>query len=194
MMHSDDQLVEGCRKGDRTAQKNLYEKYSRRMFGVCLRYCDSNEDAEEVLQEGLLKVFQKINDYKGQGSLEGWIRKIMINASLDLYRRNKNRKNEMEWQENISISVEPLEALNAKELLKVIMQLPKGFRTVFNLYAIEGYNHAEIGKMLSISEGTSKSQYARARSHLAKQLENEKKSEIKQIKDSGIENGIVPVL
>jgi RNA polymerase sigma factor (sigma-70 family) len=182
-MLTDEQLVEGCRKGDRIAQRQLYERYSRRMFGICLRYCDSNEEAEEVLQEGLLKVFQKMNDYRGEGNLESWIRRIIINTSLDQYRRNRSREAETEWQEHIVVPVEALTDLKAKDILMLIRRLPKGFRTVFNLYAIEGYNHAEIGKMLQISEGTSKSQYARARVHLARMLgESDGSTEKKTIK------------
>ncbi len=176
MLQSEERLIEGCCKGDKLAQRNLYEIYSRKMFGVCLRYCNNREEAEEVLQEGLLKVFNKIGDFKKEGPLESWIKKIIINTALDLYRRNKNRQLETEWQENINESVEPLIELKAKELLQIIQTLPIGFRTVFNLYAIEGYNHAEIGNLLSISEGTSKSQYSRARQHLIKLIEKEKKA------------------
>ena len=175
-MISEEQLIEGCSKGDRLAQRNLYEIYSRKMFGVCLRYCNNREEAEEVLQEGLLKVFTKIGDFKKEGSLESWIKRIIINTALDLYRRNKNRQSETEWQENINVEVEPLTDLKAKELLQIIKTLPIGFRTVFNLYAVEGYNHGEIANLLNISEGTSKSQYSRARQHLVKLIEKEKKS------------------
>ena len=175
-MISEEQLIEGCCKGDRLAQRNLYEIYSRKMFGVCIRYCNNREEAEEVLQEGLLKVFTKIGDFKKEGSLESWIKRIIINTALDLYRRNKNRQAETEWQENINVEVEPLTDLKAKELLQIIKTLPIGFRTVFNLYAVEGYNHGEIANLLNISEGTSKSQYSRARQHLVKLIEKEKKS------------------
>jgi RNA polymerase sigma factor (sigma-70 family) len=191
-MQSDEQLIAGCRKGDRVAQRDLYDKYSRKLFGICLRYCDSREEAEEVLQEGLLKVFQKIDAFKGEGSLESWMKKIMINTALDSYRKNKSREMETEWQDHLNISTEALTELKAKDLLVIIHQLPKGFRTVFNLYAVEGYNHHEIGKMLGISEGTSKSQYARARMHLIKMLEKESDS-VKQVNEFKAENGVLPL-
>lgn len=192
-MQADEQLIEGCKKGDRAAQKNLYEKYSRRMFGICLRYCDSREEAEEILQEGLLKVFQKIDSFKGEGNLESWMKKIMINTALDVYRRNKNREAETEWQDHYNLSTEALTDLKAKDLLVLIQQLPKGFRTVFNLYAVEGFNHSEIGKMLGISEGTSKSQYARARGHLIKLMENENLAVERRFSEIKTDNGIIPI-
>ena len=128
------------------------------------------------MQEGLLKVFNKIGDFKNEGTLEGWIKRIIINTALDFYRRNKNRQLETEWQENIAVTVEPLSEFKTKELLQIIQTLPTGFRTVFNLYAIEGYNHGEIAGMLNISEGTSKSQYSRARQYLMKIIERENKA------------------
>jgi RNA polymerase sigma factor (sigma-70 family) len=191
-MQSDEQLIAGCKNGDRVAQRDLYAKYSRKLFGICLRYCDSREEAEEVLQEGLLKVYQKIEAFKAEGSLESWMKKIMINTALDTYRKNKSRALETEWQEHLNVSTEALAEFKAKDLLVIIHQLPKGFRTVFNLYAVEGYNHGEIGKMLGISEGTSKSQYARARMHLIKLLEKENQS-VKQVNEYKAEDGVYPL-
>ena len=193
MMIPDEQLIEGCRKGDQLAQRTLYDIYSRRMFGVCLRYCNNREEAEEVLQEGLLKVFNKIADFKKEGPLESWIKRIIINTALDFYRRNKNRQMETEWQENISGSIEPLSELKTKELLQFIQSLPTGFRTVFNLYAVEGYNHAEIAGMLNISEGTSKSQYARARQHLMRMIEREDKAGEAIITENNIDSKTIPL-
>ena len=194
MMIPDEQLIEGCRKGDQLAQRNLYDIYSRRMFGVCLRYCNNREEAEEVLQEGLLKVFNKIGDFKKEGTLESWIKRIMINTALDFYRRNKSRQMETEWQESITITVEPLSELKTKELLQVIQSLPTGFRTVFNLYAIEGYNHGEIASMLNITEGTSKSQYSRARQYLMKLIEKEDKAGMEpRVTENNIESKIIPL-
>jgi RNA polymerase sigma factor (sigma-70 family) len=193
IMQADEQLIDGCKKGDRTAQRNLYEKYSRRMFGICMRYCDSREEAEEILQEGLLKVFQKIEAFKGEGSLESWMKKIMINTALDVYRKNKNRQAETEWQDHLNIGTEALSELKAKDLLVFIRLLPKGFRTVFNLYAVEGYNHNEIGKMLGISEGTSKSQYARARAYLIKLMEKENQAVIRQVTEIKAADGLLPL-
>lgn len=192
-MQADEQLIEGCRKGERSAQRNLYEKYSRRLFGICMRYCDSREEAEEILQEGMLKVFQKIEAFKGDGSLESWMKKIMVNTALDHYRKSKHREQETEWQDHINISSEELTDLKAKDLLTVVMKLPKGFRTVFNLYAVEGYNHGEIGKMLGISEGTSKSQYARARAQIIKMLEKESEAVTKSGLEFKSEDGLLPL-
>ena len=194
MMRSDEHLIAGCLKGDKLSQRDLYDKYSRKMFGVCLRYCNRREEAEEVLQEGLLKVFHNLKDFKRVGPLESWIKRIIINTALDFYRRNKNRQQETEWQENIIISIEPLTELKTKELLKIIQSLPLGFRTVFNLYAIEGYNHAEIGDMLNISEGTSKSQYSRARQHLMTMIEKEKKTiDSSNNNEASLEHKIIPL-
>ena len=195
MMRSDEQLIAGCLKGDKLSQKDLYDRYSRKMFGVCLRYCNNREDAEEVLQEGLLKVFHKLADFKKEGALESWIKRIIINTALDFYRRNKNKQRETEWQDNITISIEPLTELKTKELLQVIQNLPLGFRTVFNLYAIEGYNHGEIAGMLNISEGTSKSQYSRARQHLMSMIEKENKTSFTSTSnnESALENKIIPL-
>jgi len=140
-------------------------------MGVCLRYCDNHEEAEDVVQNGFVNVFQNIETFRGSGSLEGWVRKIMVNTALTNIRKNKKLKQNVDLE-----SVEfMLPAANyagdsfaAKDLLKIIQTLPTGFRTVFNLYAIEGYSHKEIGDMLGISEGTSKSQYSRAKTHLQK--------------------------
>ena len=194
-MRSDEQLIAGCLKGDKLSQRDLYDMYSRKMFGVCLRYCNNREDAEEVLQEGLLKVFHKLADFKKEGALESWIKRIIINTALDFYRRNKNKQRETEWQDNITISIEPLTELKTKELLQVIQNLPLGFRTVFNLYAIEGYNHGEIAGMLNISEGTSKSQYSRARQHLMSMIEKENKTSFTSTSnnESALENKIIPL-
>jgi RNA polymerase sigma-70 factor (ECF subfamily) len=168
---TDEQIVDGCIKKNAIAQKYLYDKFSRKMMGVCLRYCDSEEEAEDVLQNGFITVFGNLESYKGSGSFEGWIRKIMVNTALTNIRKNKK------FRQNIALdSVEYMipetqsvaNSFEVQDLLKVIQQLPQGSRTIFNLYAIEGYSHNEIANMLNISEGTSKSQYSRARAYLQK--------------------------
>ncbi|MBA3704708.1 MAG: RNA polymerase sigma factor [Bacteroidetes bacterium] len=174
---TDEQIANGCIEKNAIAQKHLYEKFSRRMMGVCLRYCDSTEEAEDIVQNGFIKVFENIAAFKGSGSLEGWIRKIMINTALTNIRKNKKLKQNIELD-----SVEFMlpstsyiyEDFAAKDLLKIIQTLPAGFKTVFNLYAIEGYSHKEISGMLDISEGTSKSQYSRAKAHLQKILSTDR--------------------
>jgi RNA polymerase sigma factor (sigma-70 family) len=168
---TDEQIVQGCIQKNALAQKFLYEKFSRKMMGVCLRYSDSREEAEDVLQNGFVSVFQNIESYKGTGSLEGWIRKIMVNTALTNIRKNKKLKLNIEL-DSVEFMLPSSNYMNesfaAKDLLKIIQTLPTGFKTVFNLYAIEGYSHKEIGDMLGISEGTSKSQYSRAKAHLQK--------------------------
>ncbi|MGQ0828833.1 MAG: RNA polymerase sigma factor [Bacteroidota bacterium] len=168
---TDEQIVKGCIEKNAIAQKHLYDKFSRKMMGICLRYCESTEEAEDVVQNGFIRVFGNIEAYKGTGSLEGWVRKIMVNTALTNIRKNKKLKQNIELD-----SVEFMlpseghvyEDFAAKDLLKIIQTLPAGFRTVFNLYAIEGYSHKEISEMLDISEGTSKSQYFRAKAYLQK--------------------------
>ncbi len=175
---TDEQIVKGCIEKNAIAQKHLYEKFARKMMGVCLRYCDSTEEAEDVVQIAFISIFENIAAFKGTGSLEGWIRKIMVNTALTNIRKNKRLKQNVELD-----SVEFMlpsasyiyESFAAKDLLKIIQTLPSGFRTVFNLYAIEGYSHKEIGGMLDISEGTSKSQYSRAKAYLQKIIQIDRK-------------------
>jgi RNA polymerase sigma factor (sigma-70 family) len=173
---SDEELVEGCVLKDAKAQRYLFDTYSRRLMGVCSRYCDSREEAEDVLQEGLIKIFERIGSFRGNGSLEGWMRKIVVNTALDHFRKQKAFRNSFdisEMEHVAGVTDHVLESMDARDMLKVIKELPTGFRTVFNLYAIEGYHHKEIADMLGITESTSKSQYSRARSHLMKMLQNE---------------------
>jgi RNA polymerase sigma factor (sigma-70 family) len=168
---TDEEIVQGCIKKNPIAQRTLYDKFSRKMMGVCLRYCDSTEEAEDVVQNGFISVFENIESFRGSGSLEGWVRKIMVNTALTNIRKNKKLKQNIELESvefMLPSSNHLSESFAAKDLLKIIQTLPTGFRTVFNLYAIEGYSHKEIGDMLGISEGTSKSQYSRAKAHLQK--------------------------
>lgn len=168
---TDEQIVQGCIQKNAIAQKHLYEKFARKMMGVCLRYADNHEEAEDVLQNGFVSVFQNIESFRGTGSLEGWVRKIMVNTALTNIRKNKKLKQNIEL-ESVEFMLPSTNHINesfaAKDLLKIIQTLPTGFKTVFNLYAIEGYSHKEIGDMLGISEGTSKSQYSRAKAYLQK--------------------------
>lgn len=173
---TDEQLVEGCVKKQALAQKALYDKYSRRMLGVCLRYASCTDEAQDILQDGFIKVFDKIGSFNAKGSLEGWIRRIMVNTALDNIRKNKKHMNQTDVDDvkyQLKADNFVVESLEAKALLKIIQTLPTGFRTVFNLYAIEGYSHKEIAVMLDVSEGTSKSQYSRARAYIQRILEKE---------------------
>ena len=174
---TDEELVKKCVFNDPAAQKLLFERFSRKMMGVCLRYSDRSEEAEDMLQNGFIKVFNKISTFKGSGSLEGWIRKVIVNEALTYLRKNKSTKLNLNIDSDkyvVPSNSHVGETLNEKDLLKLIQQLPIGFRTVFNMYAIEGYSHKEIAEALGISEGTSKSQYSRARLHLQNMLKMEK--------------------
>ena len=167
---TDEQLLEAILRQDAKAQRLLYERFARKMFGVCLRYTRNKEEAEDYLQDGFLKVFQKLSSFKKEGSLEGWIRRVIVNTCLDHIRNQKLQWNELdELNEPVEAAV-VMDKLHATDLLELIRQLPPGFRTVFNLYAIEGYSHKEIGGLLNISEGTSKSQFARARASLVEKI------------------------
>lgn len=178
MKMNEEQLVKKCLEGDAIAQKYLFDFYSRRMMGVCLRYAQSSEEAQDVLQMGFIKVFEKLDMYNHQGSLEGWIRKIIVNTALDNIRKNKKMKNNIEM-DKVDYQIQnynenAIDSLSAQDLLKVIQEMPAGFRTVFNMYVIEGYSHKEIAEELNISVSTSKSQFSRARAYLQKVLIKEK--------------------
>jgi len=175
--------IEGCKRQDSGAQKSLYEHYAAKMYALCCRYIPSKMEAEDVLVMAFTKLFQRIDQYKGEGSFEGWIRRIVVNESLTYLRRNKNMYLETEIE---AVDREPNFAsledhLEAEDLLTLVGQLPTGYRMVFNLYAIDGYSHKEIAEQLGISENTSKSQLSRARSQLQKSLiEFEKEKIVKK--------------
>ena len=168
----EEHLVEKCRNQDPQAQKTVYDKYASKMLGICYRYIRDGDQAEDVMIGGFVKVFNRIQQFQADGSFEGWIRRIMVNEALTFIRRNKNMYLEVDIE---AADKEPdytaLDtALEEKDLLKFVHDLPTGYRTVFNMYAIEGYSHKEIAKQLGISENTSKSQLSRARVLLQKQL------------------------
>lgn len=167
------QLIEGCRKGERLAQKELYDTYSRKMMGVCLRYVNDRETARDLLQDGFVKVFTGMDSYTGLGSFEGWLRKIFVNCALE-YLRKSDVLREAADLDNSAELVNPdssvISEMSVAELMELVQQLPAGFRTVFNLFAIEGYSHKEIGEMLDITESTSRSQFTRAKQLLQRQI------------------------
>lgn len=165
-------LIESCKKGDSKAQKMVYDRFSGKMLGLCRRYINDVSEAEGVMVTGFLKVFDKIDQFAGNGSFEGWIRRIMVNESLLYLRRHKNMYLEVdiEYAESTPNYAMAAANLEAAELLNMVNELPVGYRTVFNLYAIEGYSHREIANRLEISENTSKSQLSRARALLQKQV------------------------
>ena len=159
-------LVKDCLKQKPIAQQQLYNYFAPSMLGICYRYTKSVNDAEDVLQEGFIKVFTHLSEYRFTGELGAWIRRIMVTTALNYLKKNKRYREEMVFAETPLHPVSnenPVVQLDARQLGDLIRQLPVGFQTIFNLYAIEGYTHAEIGQLLGISDGTSKSQYARAR-------------------------------
>jgi len=166
------QLVKALRKDDPKAQRQVYDKYSARMLGLCFRYICDEMAAEDVMVEGFLKVFGKIDQYSGEGSFEGWIRRIMVNEALGYLRKQKRILEDTLSEEAVNIPdyASADQNLQAEELLKLIEELPVGYRTVFNLYAIEGFAHIEIAQMLGVTESTSKSQLHRARALLQKMV------------------------
>lgn len=171
--YTEAELIAGCSRGDREAQRMLYERYSSVMYPVCVRYLGS-EDAKDVLQEGFLTVFDKIGTYKGEGSFEGWMRKIFVNASLmqlrkiDVLRRADDIDETPETGRTLDYGV--LEQISSREIMDQVAQLPAGLRSVFNLFVLDGYSHAEVGAMLGITEQSSRSQVSRARSILQEKI------------------------
>lgn len=167
-------IVDKCVEGDQIAQRKLFEMFAPKMLGVCLRYAKSKEQAEDVLQDGFVKVFTKLSAYKKEGSLEGWIRRIMVNTSLDQIRKNAKFMNNVSMNDvdyKVEFDGQILSSLMEEDLLNLIKEMPDGYRMVFNLFAIEGFSHKEIAEKLSISENTSKSQYSRAKSYLRIKVE-----------------------
>lgn len=166
-------LLERAKKGESRAQKAIYDSLSPKMFAVCLRYMGDRDSAADVLQDGFVSLFSKLETYSGDGSFEGWARKIFVNTALMSLRRKDVMKNVEDVTEAVSVSSAdpgPIENIGHSELLKMIAELPPGFRTVFNMYVVEGYTHKEIGEELGISEVTSRSQLQRARTLLQQRI------------------------
>ncbi|MFK7970182.1 MAG: RNA polymerase sigma factor [Bacteroidia bacterium] len=172
MNHPYRDLVTRCQKCDRTAQHTLYTRYAPDLLAVCYRYAKDRDEAEDILQEGFVKIFQKIARYEFQGSFEGWMRRIVVNTAIDHIRRNKKRQLETDIDEarEVFVAEGAIGQLELEYLYEIIQELPPGYRLVFNLYAIEGYSHKEIGEQMGITESTSRSQYTRARALLMKRI------------------------
>lgn len=172
MKYIEADIIKGCVNGERSFQKSLYEHFASKMLGVCMRYAKDKSEAEDMLQEGFLKVFQNINKFKNEGSFEGWVRRIMIFTAINVYKyRLRKYKEDLDREEyDAPYNDGIIDKISAKEIMMLIHQMPEGYKVIFNLYAIEGYTHKEIGQMLSIAEGTSKSQYSRARQFLQQAL------------------------
>jgi RNA polymerase sigma-70 factor (ECF subfamily) len=171
----EDELIQGCLRRERNAQKLLYDTYSSKMYGLCYRYVKDSMEAEDVLVTSFMKVFQKIDQFKNQGSFEGWIRRIVVNEALTCLRRKRTMYLETELEQ---VDYDPnyqalSDHLEEEDLLQLVKDLPTGYRIVFNMYAIDGYSHKEIAESLGISENTSKSQLSRARTYLQKVLKEQ---------------------
>jgi len=171
---SDKNIIQGCKKGKPTAQRQLYEKYKAMLFGVCLRYARNRAEAEDFLQEGFIRIYRDLYQYQPQKALGAWLRKVMVNSCLRQIQKNKNIFQEIDWNQiTLSYEIEFVEEDNGREeqMIKMIQQLPPGYRAVFNMYVIEGYTHQEIASYLEISVNTSKSQLSRAKKLLKKIFE-----------------------
>ena len=172
---SEAEILAACKRGDRTAQKKLYDRLSPKMMAVCLRYMGTRDDAEDILQEGFITLFSRLDSYSGEGSFEGWARKIFVNTAL----MNLRKKDALKMSEDLesawnvsSDGVSQIQSAGYHELLKLIAGLPTGYRTVFNLFVVEGYSHKEIAQALGITEATSRSQLQRARVMLQDKIKN----------------------
>lgn len=181
------QLIKECLKGNGTAQRLLYQEFAEPMLGVCYRYTKSFKDAEDVLQDGFVKVFNSLASFKYEGELGAWIRRIMVNTALNFLKKNKRYQDELVFTDNYLHPVtnqDPAVLMEAKQIASLIRQLPAGYQTIFNLHAIEGYTHVEIGEMLGINDSSSRSQYARARalliSWMEKHSEDKKKNYVRK--------------
>ena len=167
-------IIKGCLAGDRRDQELLYRRHASKLYAVCLQYSGNEEEARDILQEGFIKIFENLENYKHEGSFEGWMRRITVNTALEKYRSRHNLYRVDDIDNIPEPEAEPenqdYAGLDANDLLEIIRELPPKYRIVFNLYAIEGYSHKEIGKMINISEGTSKSNLSRAMTILQRRV------------------------
>ncbi len=169
---AEEELIAGCLSGNRQAQRQLYDAYSRRFMAICMRYLKDQEQAEDVMIQSFMKIFEKLSQYQGKGSFEGWMKRIVVTQALMALRSNRHLALSVSLEEatdNLESTTE-ITQLEAAELMDLVQSLPLGYRTVFNLFAIEGYSHQEIGELLGITESTSKSQLNRARSVLKEKI------------------------
>ena len=161
-------LIKGCLEEDRRMQEELYRRFAPRMYAVCLRYAGNPEDAEDVLQEGFIKIFKKLNSFRREGSFEGWIRRVFVNTAIEHFRRKRYLQSISVKEENTieGADISVLDKMAVKDIVALIKELSPGYRTIFNMYVIDGFTHKEISDILNISEGTSKSQLSRAKAIL----------------------------
>jgi len=173
-MQSEEEIIAECKNGKPSAQEKLYQLYSRRMMAVCSRYTKSSFEAEDIFHEAFVKVFKSITLFKGEGSFEGWMRRIFVNTAITHYNRNRKYQQSVDYHEIEEITPttdDVVSHLSGKELMVLINQLPEGYKLVFNLYVVEGYNHNEIAEMLNIAESSSRSQLSKAKEYLKKVLQ-----------------------
>lgn len=172
---TEEELIQGCKDNKRLHQEALYRKYSRRIYGICLRYAQSEPEAEDMMQEAFIKIFTRIDQYRPGGSFEGWIRRVSVNHAIEIYRKSKRLVFVESYDGRLEDTYDSnvLEKMGAMEIAGLIQQLPEGYRMIFNLFAVEEYTHKDIAQMLGISEGTSKSQFSRAKAHLVKMLDKQ---------------------
>jgi RNA polymerase sigma-70 factor (ECF subfamily) len=173
---SDEELIVLCRNNQVFAQNELYKRFARRVMGIAMRYSRNREDAQDIVQDSFVKIFLGLKNFKGDGSFEGWIKRIAVNTAINHIQKQLKFTNEsaIEAASDLIYDNQIIKNISANELIGLVQAMPDGFRTVFNLFVIEGYQHQEIGEMLGISEGTSKSQLARARQHLANKIKSKK--------------------
>lgn len=185
----EEQLIDLCKKRDRKAQKQLYSKYASVLLGICMRYSASKHEAEDILQEAFIRIFNHISQFNGMGSFEGWLKRIVVNTAITAFHRNKKHNRMDDIDEILETDIEGYSLDDAEftheELLKIINMLPEGYKMVFNLYAIEGYKHKEIADLLNIDVNTSKSQFSRARKLIQTKLEEVYASKTRRTKIGG---------
>ncbi len=168
----DIEIIKGCLREDPACQKTLFERYAPKMFTVCRRYARHHMEAEDMMQDGFVKVFDNLEQFSFKGSFEGWIRRIMVNTALKHYRKSSFQKEQIGFEDYQTATVAPeaISALGEEEIMNLIANLPDGYRVVFNLYVLEGFSHQEIGEALKIAESTSRSQLVKARKMLQSRI------------------------
>jgi len=172
MEFNEREIIDGCLNKDRTCQKRLYERFAPKMLGVCMRYSKDKAEAEDMLQEGFIKIFSDLTKYRAEGSLEGWIRRVVVFTAINFFKKRiRTFKETLDYNGvEVFIDEDIIEKLAAKDILALVQKLAPGYKTIFNMYAIDGYSHKEISEILGIAIGTSKSQYLRAKQQMQKML------------------------
>jgi len=168
-MHAESALIRRCLKNEPKAQVEFYKRFAPKMYGICIRFAKNKMEADDIMQEGFIKVFLNLNSYRGDGALEGWVRRTIVNTAINYYKRNLKYQNDLEIEKADSLYSNDngvLDSISVNDLINLVQELPVGYRMVFNLNVIEGYTHKEIAEILNISENTSKSQLSRARQSL----------------------------